>query len=184
MRLLLLAILTGCTDPLVDEFKDSSSAAFLYVCDESCGVEMTSTTPELPVQCPDGAYYALSWGRFVDVHAACAEEDGGWSSSSNWTRPAACSNDVDCQTFDVAGFEYECRVGLCQNRDLERYPPMFVNWGTALLLCYGPHAREATYDATNEVAIMIDDTVTAACPSRSDRDACTLPLPASCSQPF
>jgi len=160
------------------EVFDASGARFAWVCEEYCAPEITEGTPPLPPCNVGMPLYAWRFGRFIDIDAACTSPDGGWGASSNQSRPLACVDTSDCPQFTTCSFE--CRSGLCQNKDTSRFPAAVITWSDAFALCFGPIARDETIDPFSAASVQVSDAVAQSCPVGG---TCTQPLPVTCLQP-
>jgi hypothetical protein len=177
----LLVVVAACSTSSLTtpEVVDTSGARFAWVCKAAtCLPEIMEGTPPLPPCNVGTPLYAWAFNRFIVIDAACTSPSGGWGSTANRSRPLACEDAGDCPQFTTGSFE--CRNGLCQNEDTQRFPIEPLTWSDAFSLCYGPIARQETIDPLSPASREVNDAVAQACPTSG---ACTQPLPLSCIQP-
>ncbi len=134
---ILILALTACDDAPATlaeanptTLYDQSGAVFDWDCSDEqqgCKLARIGDEPPLPACSPDEPPgFSYSWNRFFEVEAVCNVNKNGvaWVSLGGWGRLTVCESDADCpqmlnyETVD----EYECRAGLCQNVDTERFP--------------------------------------------------------------
>jgi len=188
MALALLA--AGCLDGSESQdamITDSTGEIFSISCEGSrCSVEsLSDELPEPECLAKQSATYSFFLARFVAIAAACAEEDGTWTSRTEWQRPAACGQDSDCPP--LLGRDFVCRAGLCQSPDVVGQDEAVIKEPDVWLLCFAPIDRTETVDLGTglEVHRRVQELVDAACgPDASADTVCTLPLPQDCRQPL
>jgi hypothetical protein len=183
-------ILTGCGDDLVD---DRACAPTMY---DSLGYPYPSDSrgrcfPTGGADTPTGYSGAgvcngddvpgvvFTWGRLFEACPACIDEWGGGFSPYD-CRALVCETDDDCPLFytpgdnedEIVTNDYECRNGLCQNADVERFPEDEISYEDAITLCLGNVERaDDSYDGEPY------------CPDATFGETCPLPLPDACLQP-
>jgi len=177
LTIFLLAITSGCRESeyycdAPPEIVDTTGAVFTWS-SKDCAARRHPDTPPPLYDCGDlGSSIISTWGRFYSVAIACGS---GWLSFE--IRPIACTSDDDCMAFNTEGtgeLVFECRVGLCQNADTEKYPEDLVPWPYAETLCNAPLPRGVLYSGPDF------------CPGENvaSEEPCHLPLPDACMQPM
>jgi hypothetical protein len=176
-----IAASTGCVQQTTSfDVVDTSGAPFRWTCGEHCIPEPTDVTPPLD-SCWSGTRAAYTWAfdRFIMISSACVDPDGSWGSSANRERPLACDTAEDCPQFTGAYGTFECLDRVCQNADVERFPPGSIDWATAETLCFAPIPREDSFELAGDASQRVSDTTTAAC--HGTVGPCD-PLPDTCLQ--
>jgi hypothetical protein len=179
MRMAWLLGLGACTVAAPQHIVDSSGAPFALRADGR--LDIVAGTPA-PAPCKDAgrAVYAWALGRFISIGSACAQDDGSWTTIGNRERPVACTTTDDCPQWN--SWSFECRSGLCQNADTTQFPPLFVNWDMANLLCHAPFPRADTLDPLSPTSVQVYQATTSVCSSTASNAGCMLPLPPTCWQ--
>lgn len=162
----------GCADVMID----SAQVEYLTGDDRCAPGPLADPDQEFPHLGACGSTVLLGTsGRFSSICVPC----GGFG-LLEVCRPLVCEVDEDCPSYDDTDVgdedaslhvEYECRDGLCQNADVEAYPPGEVDLGDANVLCNAPLERGVAYEGPDP------------CPGGEPGGSCPLPLPDVCLQP-
>lgn len=183
---MVIAFLAACADtsdpdPSTFRITDQSGGVFLWTADERVH-RIAGVSPEF-VPCFEGEVsgYIAVGHRFVAVLGLCSDPATNLSRPrSIWSRFVVCESDEDCPQIDRFDKAFECRVGFCQNVDLEAYPKGIPDHSDMLGLCTGDEPRPA--EAAAEPSPM-DIAVAAACPSEYASDVPCDYIPDGCPDP-
>jgi hypothetical protein len=156
---------------------DSVGGEYQTDLEAGCFPTVGDATPIGECEDPESAGVVFTFRRFF---AGCPACDAGFGPVD--CRPLVCESDADCPWFRARDLDgqlstlvYECRSGICQDENTEKYPKEAVDRDDASLLCLAPIDREdGVYEGEPP------------CPEAApgDHDAlCDLPLPATCLQP-
>lgn len=155
---------------------DTTGIEFEWACDGSgCKLGNFGIAPACDPQ--ESAIFGLAWGRFYEICSVCDGE-----SRPDGCRPVSCKTDSDCpQIFWYTEMaEYECRHGLCQNLDTDKFPTSSLDIYDLFTLCFADIDRMNTFPIPNATSDQVYDWVLGACPDPA-KDCAGVPI--QCWQP-